>query len=191
MKKRNLFIICVAVLLVTAATGCSSDNNDDNIVQETAVPEDVGTFFNNCFEEGTSTVSTLGGFFSPDDYRDVLDGDGTILPSLVKVRAIHSQEELEASYKGELALPKIDFSQYVLLLGLTYRSSGRISLGKVRLLHLSDNSYELQVIMYSNTNKDLAYKLDIAPVMFWKLYPKFPTSNMKVVLRTEEVWLNK
>ena len=45
--------------------------------------------------------------------------------------------------------------------------------------------------MYRNTNKDLAYTLDIAPILFWKLYPKFPTHYMSVVHRTEEVWLSK
>lgn len=190
MKKKGLFYLCAGVLLAMVAMGCSNDDGDENVVQEAVASEEVSTFFNTYFEKATS-ITTLGGFFSLDDYRDVWEGDGTIPPSQVKVRAIHSQEELEASYKGEHALPKIDFCQYVLVVGLTFSPSGRVSLGKVRLTHSLDADYELQVIMYSNTNKDLAYTLAITPVLFWRLYPKFPTNNMSVVRRTEEVWLSK
>ena len=190
MKKRNLFYLCAMALLAMVATGCSSEDSDENVVQEAVAPKDVSTFFNTCFEKGTN-ITTLGGFFSRDDYKDVLEGDGTIAPSLVKVRTIHSQKELEASYQGEFALPKIDFYRYVLVVGLTYSPSGRVSLGKVRLLHSLDTNYELQVIMYRNTNNELAYTLGITPILFWRLYPKFPTNNMSVVYRTEEVWNSK
>ena len=103
MKKRNLFYLCAMALLAMVATGCSSEDSDENVVQEAVAPKDVSTFFNTCFEKGTN-ITTLGGFFSRDDYKDVLEGDGTIAPSLVKVRTIHSQKELEASYQGESLL---------------------------------------------------------------------------------------
>ena len=191
--KKGLFYMCALFLLMTGVAGCSSDDNSDfiddkNVVQEAVATEAVSAFFEK--DCNIITENLIGGFFTGEDYTEVVRGIGAIPPSQVKILAIHSLEELESVYKGALELPQIDFNQHVLLVGLTYKASGQTSLGKVRLLHNLDNSYELQVIMYWNTNTNIGYFQMERPVLFWRLYPKFPTSNMNVVRQVEEVWLD-
>ena len=193
MKKNVLFYVCALLLLLTGVTGCSKDDNNDffddkNVVQEAVATEAVSAFFEK--DCNIITENLIGGFFTGEDYTEVVRGIGAIPPSQVKILAIHSLEELESVYKGALELPQIDFNQHVLSVGLTYKASGQTSLGKVRLLHNLDNSYELQVIMYWNTNTNIGYFQEERPVLFWRLYPKFPTSNMNVVRQVEEVWLD-
>ena len=187
MKKKFLIfaLMLIAVGMSFTVVSCSSDD-DDNVVQEAATTEEVKTFFEK--DCNIITENLVGGFFTAEDYMGVVNGDGVIPPSLVKILAIHSQEELESVYKGALKLPQIDFNQHVLLVGLTYNASGQESLGKVRLLHGQGDSYELQVIMYWNTNMNYGYFQLFSPVLFWRLYPKFPTNHMNVVRRVEEVW---
>ena len=149
--KKSLFVLSLMLLTMgmsLTVVSCSSDDNED-FVQEAAATEEVKTFFEK--DCNIITENLVGGFFTAEDYMGVVNGDGVIPPSLVKILAIHSQEELESVYKGALKLPQIDFNQHVLLVGLTYNVSGQESLGKVRLLHGQGNSYELQVIMYWNT----------------------------------------
>ena len=190
MKKNGLFYVCVLFLLMIGAVGCSKDcsNDNENFVQEVVATEKVNAFFEK--DNKIMTESLIGGFFTDEDWHEVEGSVGTVPPSLVKIRTIRSQEELESAYKGALELPQIDFNQYVLLVGLTYSASGQESLGKVRLLHGQGDSYELQVIMYWNTNTNYGYFQIFSPVLFWRLYPKFPTNHMNVVRRTEKVWLD-
>ncbi len=186
--KKSLFVLSLMLLTMgmsLTVVSCSSDDNED-FVQEAAATEEVKTFFEK--DCNIITENLVGGFFTAEDYMGVVNGDGVIPPSLVKILAIHSQEELESVYKGALKLPQIDFNQHVLLVGLTYNVSGQESLGKVRLLHGQGNSYELQVIMYWNTNTNIGHLQMERPVLFWALYPKFSTSHMNVVRRVEEVW---
>jgi len=191
MKKKFLIfaLMLIAVGMSLTVVSCSSDDNED-FVQEAATTEEVKTFFEKDFSTNYSDIYQKSGFFTAEDYMGVVNGDGVIPPSLVKILAIHSQEELESVYKGALKLPQIDFNQHVLLVGLTYNASGQESLGKVRLLHGQGDSYELQVIMYWNTNMNYGYFQLFSPVLFWRLYPKFPTNHMNVVRRTEKVWLD-
>ena len=191
MKKKFLIfaLMLMAVGMSLTVVSCSSDDDED-FVQEAATTEEVKTFFEKDFSTNYSDIYQKSGFFTAEDYMGVVNGDGVIPPSLVKILAIHSQEELESVYKGALKLPQIDFNQHVLLVGLTYNASGQESLGKVRLLHGQGDSYELQVIMYWNTNMNYGYFQLFSPVLFWRLYPKFPTSHMNVVRRTEKVWLD-
>ena len=187
--KKGLFYVCALFLLMMGVAGCSKDDNDDeNVVQEVVATEEVKAFFEKDCK--IITENLIGGFFTGEDYSEVVRGNGAIPSSKVKILAIHSQEELESVYKGALELPQIDFNQHVLLVGLTYKASGQTSLGKVKLLHSKGNSYELQVIMYWNTNTNIGYFQMERPVLFWALYPKFSTYHINVVRRTEEVWLD-
>ena len=179
----------MAVGMSFTVVSCSNDD-DDNVVQEAAATEEVKAFFEKDFSTNYSDIYQKGGFFTDEDWHEVQGGVGTVPPSLVKIRAIRSQRELESAYKGTMELPQIDFNQYVLLVGLTYSASGQESLGKVRLLHGQGDSYELQVIMYWNTNTNYGYFQIFSPVLVWRLYPKFPTNHMNVVRRTEKVWLD-
>lgn len=187
--KKELFYVCALFLLMMGAAGCNKDDNDDeNVVQEVVATEEVKAFFEK--DSKNITEKLVGGFFTYEDYESTMgimyEGPVTTPISPVKILAIHSQEELEEVYKGTLTLPKIDFSQHMLLVGLTYRTSGRYTFGRLKLLHNGGCFYELQVIMYNNTKQEVASN-DIKPVLFWALYPKFPTSAMSVVRRVEDV----
>ena len=181
--KKELFYVCALFLLMMGAAGCSSDDNSDfiddkNVVQEAVATEAVSAFFEKDFSTNYSEIYQKSGFFTADEYM--------YLSKSVIVRSINSREEFEQAYNGKYELPDIDFSKYTLLVGMVNSLNSGETLGTVRLWDREGN-YELQVVINKNVNPTGVYGLIITPLFFWKLYPKFPTSNLTATRIVNEV----
>lgn len=190
MMKR-LFYVCTLFLLITGMVSCSIDD-DDVIVQEAAATEEVKAFFNEDFtynyenEFASESIkdpasynlyaSPITGFFTFGEYEQ----------NPIVVRSINSHEEFECAYHGKFQLPDIDFSKYTLIVGITKSINSLWTLGPVRLVQ-TKGLYELQVILNKNINPHALGLSMVTPLLFWKIYPKFPTNKMIVVRRTENI----
>lgn len=180
MKKNGLFYVCVLFLLMMGAVGCSKDcsNDNENFVQEVVATEKVNAFFEEDFSTNYSDINQKSVFFTDEDYMYLNKG--------VIVRPINSREEFEQAYNGKYQLPDIDFSQNTLIVGMVNSLNSGETLGDVRLLNTGGN-YNLQVFVNKNVHPERTYSLAITPLFFWKIYPKFPTSNMKATRIVKEV----
>ena len=179
MKKRGLIYVYGLLLLIMGAAGCSKDDNDDeNVVQEAATTEEVKTFFEEDFSTDYSDIYQKSGFFTADEYMYLSSG--------VIVRLINNRKEFEQAYNGKYELPDIDFSQNTLIVGMVNSLNSGETLGDVRLLN-TGGDYNLQVFVNKNVNPERTYSLAITPLFFWKIYPKFTTSNMKATRIVKEV----
>ena len=107
--KKYLFITCSLALVVQAATafiGCSADADVDNSENTIVVsPEDVGNSVSVFFEEALPKDAESKVFFTDvpkdKDFCMVID----------------NEDELMSAYHGDEELPKIDFSNYSLVIG--------------------------------------------------------------------------
>lgn len=183
MKKNVLFYVCALLLLLTGVTGCSKDDNNDffddkNVVQEAVATEAVSAFFEKDFSTNYSDIYQKSGFFTAEEFAYLSKG--------VIVRIINSREEFEQAYNGKYELPDIDFTRNTLIVGLTNSLDSGETLGAVRLLNTEGN-YELQVVVDKNVHPTRVYSLAITPLLFWKLYPKLPTSNLTATRIVNEV----
>lgn len=179
MKKRGLIYVYGLLLLIMGAAGCSKDDNDnENVVQEAATTEEVKTFFEEDFSTDYSDIYQKSGFFTADEYMYLSSG--------VIVRLINNRKEFEQAYNGKYELPDIDFSQNTLIAGMVNSLNSGETLGDVRLLN-TGGDYNLQVFVNKNVNPERTYSLAITPLFFWKIYPKFTTSNMKATRIVKEV----
>lgn len=178
MKKKFLIfaLMLIAVGISFTVVSCSSDD-DDNVVQEAAATEEVKAFFEKDFSTNYSDIYQKSGFFTVEEYMYL---------SNVIVRTINSRKEFEQAYNGKYKLPDIDFSQNTLLVGMVNGYNSGETLGAVRLLN-TEGDYELQVVINKNVHPERVYSLVITPLFFWKIYPKFPTSNMKATRIVKEV----
>ncbi|MBR4415115.1 MAG: hypothetical protein IKS59_07430, partial [Aeriscardovia sp.] len=104
----------------------------------------------------------------------------------VIVRPINSREEFEQAYTGKYQLPDIDFTRNTLIVGLTNSLNSGETLGDVRLLNTEGN-YELRVVVNKNVNPTGVYGLVVTPLLFWKIYPKLPISNLTATRIVKEV----
>ena len=84
---------------------------------------------------------------------------------------INNETELREAYKGDKALPYVDFQHCSLVIGRTYGESGGVSLGDYDLVDNGD-SYQLNLTLNNNINPDYAYTNAFVDLYFWKLYPK-------------------
>ena len=171
------------LLLMIGAAGCSGDDENDyyddkNVVPEFAATEEVKVFFEKDFSTNYSDIYQKSGFFTAEEFA--------YLSKDVIVRIINSREEFEQAYNGKYELPDIDFTRNTLIVGLTNSLDGGETLGTVRLLNAEGN-YELQVVVDKNVHPTRVYSLAITPLLFWKLYPKLPTSNLTATRIVYEV----
>lgn len=193
MKKNVLFYVCALLLLMVGAVGCSSDDVDENIVQEAAATEEVKAFFDKDFTFNYSEEYAYKVAEDPDSYNSEQSWPiagffiwDEFLHNLVVVRTINSREEFEHTYNGKFQLPDIDFSKNTLIVGLARSNDSSETLGRVRLCEATEGNYELQVIIDKDVNREHVFTLAIKPLLFWKMYPKFPTNKMTVVRRIDE-----
>ncbi|MBP3767595.1 MAG: hypothetical protein J6I31_04875 [Prevotella sp.] len=178
MKKQLLFFYMTLAFFLTAC----SNSDDDMIVQESPVTTDVEAFFARALNE-KEFLNKPNGFFSLDEFSSLSNEHPVI------IRSINSREELEQAYQGELALPEIDFSKITLIIGLTNSRSSAETLGYTRLLENHGN-YDFQVVIYKDVNPTGVWSLCIEPILFWKAYPKFPTSRLTATRIIKEVIRN-
>lgn len=175
--KKDFFLFAPLLMAVGMSfTVVSCD--DEDIVQEAAATEEVKTFFEKDFSTNYSDINQKSGFFTDDEYMYLSKG--------VIVRSINSRQEFEQAYNGKYELPDIDFSRNTLLVGMVNSLNSGETLGAVRLWDREGN-YELQVVINKNVNPTGVYGLIIRPLFFWKLYPKFPTSNLTATRIVHEV----
>jgi len=179
MKKKFLIfaLMLMAVGMSLTVVSCSSDDNED-FVQEAATTEEVKTFFEEDFSTNYSDINQKSGFFTDEDYMYLNKG--------VIVRPINSREEFEQAYTGKYQLPDIDFTRNTLIVGLTNSLNSGETLGDVRLLNTEGN-YELRVVVNKNVNPTGVYGLVVTPLLFWKIYPKLPISNLTATRIVKEV----
>ena len=179
MKKKFLIfaLMLMAVGMSLTVVSCSSDDDED-FVQEAVATEAVSAFFEKDFSTNYSEIYQKSGFFTADEYM--------YLSKSVIVRSINSREEFEQAYNGKYELPDIDFTRNTLIVGLTNSLDSGETLGAVRLLNTEGN-YELQVVVDKNVHPTRVYLLAITPLLFWKLYPKLPTSNLTATRIVNEV----
>ena len=154
MKKYILFF---SVLIATACLcACSSDEGDDiNVMYD---------FFETAFNSHNKEQKSF-------DFSNNLSNEE--FPCII----INNKEEFEEAYMGDLRLPDIDFSVYTLVIG-KIRVDAATFIDDISIKQIDNNTVALTINCFKDRKG--CYIAIIKDVYYWKLFPKFYASEIKV-----------
>lgn len=170
---KTLGLFLSAFFLLTA---CSSNEEDDNLpVDENAnktfpVIEDkldpaVVSFFNETLPN-QPCYQPIETFFTPVS-------EETNAYSL-----INNEQELREAYKGDKALPKIDFEHYTLIIGRVY--TGGVKVDQQYLTKENENNVLVLHLLHEAVVAEMFY------TYYWGVYPKMTTDHITIQLVYEK-----
>ena len=160
--KQYLFKTCSFALVVSAAMAfieCSSDvdNSENTIVVN---PEDISRSVSFFFEKALPKEAESEVFFT-----DVPKNKDTCL-------IINNEDELMSAYHGDEELPKIDFTNYSLVIGKLYVTAG---------LYVKEQTVQYDapttLSLFLEQEADAALTVMVNHY-YWGVYPKLPTKNI-------------
>ena len=158
--RKILIIECFLLTFILA--GCSNDTFEDgsqNTIDmemisplvETELNQDILNFFNE--EMSRNRVKRSKGFFT-----SLAESEETYL-------IINSDNDFQNAYKGDYALPVIDFQHYTLILGKLYMDASYMLEGQ----YLAKNDHESQLVLCFKKEPAVA---DMLPLYYWGIYKK-------------------
>lgn len=186
----TLVIVLFAALMGMTLISCENDEKtdvDDSIIHVLKMRTDVDA----------TTYQQLTAFFQEELHSIYWDGNNNEFPGFFgklewdeqPCYLINSMDEFQAAYKGNKALPEIDFSKYSVLVGRTYRIDGSESLSKFTLVDEGDH-YRMALSILHNINPNYAYTCDIGDLFYWDVYSKQESKPIIVERNVEKKVVN-
>ena len=170
---KTLAVFLSAIFLLTA---CSNDDEneiqpvDENANKTFPVAEDklepsIVTFFNEALPNHAN--------YNPVEIFFTSEADETDAYSL-----INNEQELQAAYKGDKALPKVDFEKYTLIIGRLY--NGGVT---VEQQYLTKEKEENVLVLHLRHEPVVALMFY---TYYWGIYPKMTNDHVTIQLVHEK-----
>lgn len=187
------------IIAMTAVvfTACSTDSEDNATrVYPVVCPiEPEQPMLKTRSNVDDATYDRLATFFMMafDDARKT-GGDGRrigffgqLTDEIEACYLITSVEDFKAVYYGDRMLPEVDFERYSVLVGRSYSTDSRESLGNYtyNLVDEGDH-YRLPVNILRNVNPSLIYTQEIGDLFYWDVFPKVESKPVLMERRVVE-----
>ena len=168
MKTKNIFLYLPLLLALMLGTmGCSSDEDTEDVTDERNA---ISDFFKSVFDSSEKKSNLF-------DFKNNLSNEEN--PCIL----INCEEEFDEVYLGDLPLPTIDFSEFSLLIGKITVPSGTL-IDNMSIRQIDNNEVVLAIQCIVDIKG--AYTADMCDKYYWKLFPKFHASGIKVEISIEK-----